>query len=140
MALFSLLLMSVCAMADNDKPISVSELPQSAQQFINKNFKGKKVAMAKEEKGLLDRGYDVVFVDGVELEFDNKGNWTSVDCEKTSVPTAIVPHKIAAYVKTNYSGQHITKIEKDNKDYEIELSNGLEITFNKKFKVIEIDK
>lgn len=126
-------------MADNDKPISVSELPQSAQQFINKNFKGKKVAMAKEEKGLLDRGYEVVFVDGVELEFDNKGNWTSVDCEKSAVPTAIVPNKIAAYVKANYSGQRITKIEKDNKDYEIELSNGLEITFNKKFKVIEID-
>ena len=39
-----------------------------------------------------------------------------------------------------YPGVSIRKIEKDDEDYDVELSNGLDITFNKKFQVIEIDR
>lgn len=139
LALVSLLVISVSVVADNDKPITLKELPQIAQQLINKNFNGKKIAMTTMEPGILDKGYDVVFVDGTKLEFDRKGNWTNIDCGKSEVPAALIPAKIAAYVKENYNGQRITKIDKDNRKYEIELSNGLEITFNKNFKAIEID-
>lgn len=138
-ALLSLLVISASVFADNDKPISFNELPMAAQQIINNNFKGKKIALTTVETGLLDKGYDVVFVDGAKLEFDKKGHWTNIDCGKSAVPAALIPAKIASYVKDTYSGQSIIKIDKDNKEYEIELSNGLEITFNKNFKVVEID-
>lgn len=39
---FCLLVASVSSMASNDKPIKVSQLPQSAQQILKKNFAGKK--------------------------------------------------------------------------------------------------
>jgi len=42
-------------------------------------------------------------------------------------------------VNTNYSGNKILKIEKDRNEYEINLSNGVEIKFNKDFMVIDID-
>lgn len=127
------------AAADNDKPIEVSQLPAAAQQTISKHFSGKKVAMAKQETGLLERSYDVVFTTGEKVEFDRKGNWTEIDCKLSSVPTALVPSKIASYVKTNYPDTKILKIEKDKNEYEVKLSNRMEITFNKSFQVIDID-
>lgn len=138
-ALLSLLVVSVSVFADNDKPISVNELPVLAQQVLNNSFKGKKVAMVTVETGLLDKAYDVVFADGAKIEFDKKGHWTNIDCGRSAVPAALIPAKIASYVKDTYDGKSIIKIDKDNKEYEIELSNGLEITFNKNFKVVEID-
>ena len=51
-----LVMMLVCmfavhtmVMADNDKPIEVSQLPAKAQTFIKTYFKDHKVAMAKLE-------------------------------------------------------------------------------------------
>lgn len=127
------------ALADNDKPIDVADLPQAAQQLLSKEFSGKKVAMAKVETGVFEKSYEVVFTDGDKVEFDKSGNWTEVKCKQGVVPSSIVPTQIASYVKTNYPGQTIRSIEYEAKEYEIKLSGGLEITFNKKFKVVDID-
>lgn len=137
--LIGLVVFQTNAVADNDKPIAVSQLPAAAQQIIKKHFTGKKVAMAKQETGLLERSYDVVFTTGEKIEFDRKGNWTEIDCKLSAVPTALVPSQIASYVKSNYPGTKILKIEKDKNEYEIKLSNRMEITFNKSFQVIDID-
>jgi hypothetical protein len=42
-------------------------------------------------------------------------------------------------VRKNYSGATIVQIEKARSGYEVQLSTGLELTFNKNFKVIDID-
>ena len=39
--------------ADNDRPISVSELPEKAQQFIRQHFPNEKVSFAKMERELF---------------------------------------------------------------------------------------
>lgn len=127
------------AWADNDKPISVSQLPTAAQQILNSHFVDKKVALAKVESGLIEKNYDVIFTTGEKIEFDRKGNWTEIDCKQSSVPAKLVPTQITNYVKQNYPGNKILKIEKDRNEYEIKLSNGIEITFNKNFDVIDID-
>lgn len=125
--------------ADNDKPIRVSELPTKAQLFLTTHFKDKKVALAKVENDLLDKTYDVVFTDGEKLEFDKAGEWKEVECKTSGVPASIVPAAILQYVKEHYDGQRILSIERDRKDTEIRLSNGLEIKFDKKNRVIDID-
>jgi len=127
--------------ADNDKPIQVAEMPQRAQQFIQAHFAGQSVAMAKVESELMSKNYDVIFTNGDKVEFDKKGDWTNVDCEHSQVPQAIIPADIQKYVSTNYPDAKVLKIEKtDRKGYEIELNNGFDIEFDKKFKVIEIDR
>lgn len=131
---------STMAYAGNDKPIVKGQLPKAAQQIIDKNFADKKIALMTMEAGVIDKSYDVVFADGDKIEFDRKGRWTSVSCRKQPVPTALIPAKIISYLKDMYPGVSIRKIEKDDKDYDVELSNGLDITFNKKFQVIEIDR
>lgn len=139
MALICLVAFQTTAMADNDKPISVAQLPATAQQVINTLFSGKKVALAKVESGLLDKSYDVIFTTGEKIEFDRNGNWTEIDCKRSTVPAKLVPSQITGYVNSNYSGNKILKIEKDRNEYEINLSNGVEIKFNKNFMVIDID-
>ena len=138
-ALVCLVAFQTAAIADNDKPISISQLPATAQQVIKKHFGKKKVALAKQESGLFEKSYDVVFNNGEKVEFDRKGNWTEINCKLSSVPTALVPAKITQYVKSTYPGAKILEIEKDDNQYEVKLSNMLEVTFNRNFQVVDID-
>jgi hypothetical protein len=138
-ALVCLVAFSVSALADNDKPVNVNQLPATAQQTLKKHFSAKKVALAKMESGLFEKSYDVVFNNGEKVEFDRNGNWTEINCKMSSVPAGLVPAKITSYVKSTYPGTKILQIEKDDNRYEVKLSNRLEVTFNKNFQVVDID-
>ena len=80
--------------ADDDKPIQVNQLPQTAQTFIKTHFPNNKVAMAKMETDWFDKSYDVIFTNGDKLEFDKKGIWTEVNCKYSAVPVAVVPDAV----------------------------------------------
>ena len=137
----SLFAMNLVALAGNDKPIQVSEMPKAAQLFIKNHFADLSVAMAKVETDFLDKNYDVVFTNGNKVEFDKKGNWTNVDCEHTQVPVAILPEAIRQYVTKNYPDAKVLKIEvPDRKGYDVELSNGFELEFDKRMIVIDVDR
>ncbi len=128
------------ACANDDKPITVTQLPEVAQQFIKQYFPSESVILATVDKDILDRSYDVMFKNGGKIEFDRKGNWTEVFCNRNEIPMAIVPQQIKDYITANFPNEKIIKIERDTRDYEVSLSNGFEITFNKNFQVIDIDR
>lgn len=125
--------------ADNEKPIQVSQLPAAAQQFVKKHFADRKVALAKVEDEVITKSYEVVFSDGDHIDFDGKGNWEEVDCKSSSVPDAIIPSQILKHVRANYPDATVKKIEKDHWEYEVKLSNHMELSFDKKFKLKDID-
>lgn len=127
------------ATADNDKSIPVTALPAKAQTLLNNHFRNQKVMLATIESGVISKNYDVVLQNGTKLEFDKKGNLTEVDCKQGSVPTQLVPQAIKNHLKDNHAGQSVKKIEMDKNEYEVELTNGLDLTFNKHFKLIDID-
>ena len=83
--------MSSVALADNDKPIQVGQLPTKAQTFLTTYFKSHKVALAKQESDLFYKTYDVIFTNGEKVEFDKSGEWTEVKCSQSEVPSKIVP-------------------------------------------------
>ena len=139
MVVCSVVLFNTTACADKNKPIQVNELPAKAQTVLNTHFSGQKVTMATLESEIIDKSYNVVLQNGTKLEFDRKGNLTEVDCKQETVPAKLIPQAIKSYVQTNYSGQNIKKMEIDKNEHEVELSNGLDITFNKRFQVIDID-
>ena len=137
----SLFVMNLAVFADNDKPIQVTEMPKAAQQFINSHFANQSVALAKIETEFLDKTYDVIFTNGDQVEFDKKGKWIKVDCKHTQVPSEIVPVAIQLYVAKNYPDAKVLKIElTDRKGYDVDLSNGFDIEFDKKMRVVEIDR
>ena len=142
-----ILMIAICCMvscnmvanAGNDKPISVNALPAKAQTLLNQHFNGQKVMLATIESGVVSRSYDVVLQNGTKLEFDKKGNLTEIDCKQAIVPDQLIPHAIRNYLKENYPAQAVKKIEMNKNEYEVELANGLDLTFNKHFQVIDID-
>ena len=130
---------NIVANAGNDKPINVYELPATAQTLLTKHFNGQKVMLATIESGVLSRSYDVVLRNGTKLEFDKKGNLTEIDCKQSIVPSQLIPQPIKTYLKENYRGETVRKIEWNKKEYEVELTNGIDLTFNKHFQLIDID-
>lgn len=118
----------------------ISTLPVAAQTIVKNNFKAG-ISHIKIEKdfGRVSE-YDVVLTDGSEITFDSKGNWKDIEMRaNTSVPTALVPASITAYVKQNQKKTKITGIEKNRSGYEVELSNGVEMKFNSEGKFLRYD-
>ena len=142
-----ILLIAICCMltcnmaanAGNDKPIAINALPVKAQTLLNNHFNGQKVMLATIESGVVSRSYDVVLQNGTKLEFDKKGNLTEIDSKQGNVPAQLIPQAIKNYLKDNYAGQSVKKIEMNKNEYEVELTNGLDLTFNKHFQLIDID-
>lgn len=128
------------ANAINDKPITMNEMPQAAQTFIQTYFANQSVAMAKVESEIFNKSYDVIFTNGDKIEFDKKGNWTNIDCEHTQVPLNVIPVEIRNFLTRNYSGIKLLQIEKnDRRGYEVDLGNGIELEFDKRFRVVDVD-
>lgn len=138
-AICCILSCNIVVNADNDKPISVNALPAKAQALIRNHFSNQKVALATIESGVISKSYDVVLRNGTKLEFDKKGNLTEIDCKRGAVPAKLIPKAIKIYLQHNYPDQVVKKMEIKKNEYEVELENGLELTFNKHFKLIDID-
>ena len=142
-----MLMIAICCMvscnmvanAGNDKPISVKALPAKAQTLLTKHFSNQKVVLATIESNVIGKNYDVVLKNGTKLEFDKKGNLTEIDCKQGIVPVQLIPQAIKNYLEVNYAGQSVKKIEIKKNEYEVELVNGLDLTFNKHFQLIDID-
>lgn len=141
-ALMALAMVSIAGYAFDKYTIDRSELPQAAQDFLTEHFPKAKVGMIKVDKHLLKKtDYDVKLVNGTKIEFNNAGNWTSVDCKNAAVPESIVPKTIRNYVKKNFSDVKIVKIEKTTTKFEVELSDDVELTFDRlgQFKSMKMD-
>ena len=119
------------AMAQNTNP--------AITQFVEQYFPKATVQMVMPD----DDDIDVVLNDYTKIEFRLNNEWKKVDCEHstvyTSVPTELVPEQITAYVNSNFPNTVIKKLEKKYMGWEVELNNGLEVKFNKNFRVTEID-
>ena len=138
-AFYCILSCNILANAGNDKPISVTTLPTKAQILLTNYFGNQKVALATIESGVVNRSYDVVLQNGTKLEFNKKGELTEIDCKQGVVPVNLIPLSIKNYLQNNYPGQSVKKLEIKKKEYEVELFNGMDLTFNKHFQLIDID-
>ena len=136
-AFAAMVVQSAVSYAD-DKMIPAEQLPASAQTFVKKNFPNNTITYA-EKDGFINPTYEVLLSNGTKVEFDKKGTWDKVDTHQGSVPAHLIPTAIANYVKTNYAGAKIVKIDKEPYGYEIELSNDLDLKFNKAGALIAMD-
>ena len=85
--------------ADYSKPISVKELPTTAQEMLKEWFPDSRIAFVEKEIEYFSKTYKVILADGMKLEFDRKGEWTTVDAKFHSVPSELVPQPILDYVR-----------------------------------------
>lgn len=106
-------------------------LPKAAVVTIANNFKSK-VSLIKVEKTIgITTEYDVILTDGTEIEFDRDGNWQSVEVSSSNaVPSGFILDGISKYVSKNHPKTRIVGIERDGANFDVTLSDGINLVFN----------
>lgn len=136
--LMSLMTFAFAANAD-DSPIDYAQLPAAAKSFISTELPGETVSFVTKDAEMHGSTYDVVFASGLKVEFDGQGEWKEISGKRSQINKKFVPKEIVSQVESRWPNTGFTKIDRDRRGYEVELTNGLDLKFNKKFKLVEID-
>ena len=124
------ILMSVIAMSafvSCDRTVSPDKLPDKAKQFIAANFSGTEVLSVRKD-GFQ---YDVLLMDGTDMEFKHSGQWIKVDCGLNPLPTGVLLPNTIAYLTTRFPMNYPTQVKYEHNRYEVELNNELDLLFDK---------
>ena len=127
-----------CSCSAKNTIVKVQDLPQAAQAFLATHFSNTDVALVIKD----GNEYEIRMENGWELEFDNKGQWEKIDCQRDAIPasvTSTLPEAIVSYLSSNFENAFVTEISKDRSGYDIELSNGLDLEFTSKGRFKRID-
>ena len=82
--------------------------------------------------------YTVRLSNGVEIQFEHDGSLEKISA-RAGVPAGVVPVQITDYVKAYYPDALVIEYEVGRREYEVKLSNGLELQFNASFRLKDID-
>ncbi len=122
-------------------------VPAAVMAYVQTNYSGERIIEIERDYHRLTGAYsyDIELAGGVEIGFDELGEWEEVSNHNSPVPDAIVPAQIKSYVSTNYAGAFILKIERNvhrtsgTVTYEVELSNRVEIDFDAAFNAVRVE-
>ena len=135
----ALLLASMTIVNADDRPVTFNQLPSAAQTFINKNYPDDKVSFATVDDDFIRPDYHVALVSGVMLQFENDGSLEKVETRNGNIPEGIIPVQILQAVNSYYPDATILGYEVGRRSYEVKLSNRLELKFNSRFELVELD-
>lgn len=122
-----------------DQMVSKDSLPKEAKTFLSTYFADYEIVTVTKEFGKFRAdGYNVFLKPSGIIEFDRHGSWESVEIDNfiiaegiiSVIPEEIIPDATLAYVKSTFVDNIIVGISKERYGYNIELRNGLEISFN----------
>ena len=128
--------LTACA---DEQLITFEQIPEPAKAIVNAHFDATQIAYVTLDKGLLDSEYEIRFNDGRSIDFNKAGELLKVDCKATEVPAALIPEPVQAYVKAHFQNAVITEWGRDDRGYKAELSNGLDLEFNRNYEFVRID-
>ncbi len=118
---------------------NAQSLPEGITTFIKQNFPNASIVGVEPDHDHGGMEYDVYLNDGTELDFDANNQWETIESRGKGVPAAFIPKAIATYVKSNYQNTPIAKIHKEHYGYEIELTNGMELSFDRQGRFMGMD-
>ena len=120
--------------------VAVDNLPETVKTFVAQQFPNQQIIYAEKEGGYFEKTkFELGLDSGAKLEVDEDGNWEKVENKIDGVPAIFVPKEIADFIKATYATVAVTKVDKEDGGFEVELSNRRELKFNKRFKLIEVD-
>lgn len=123
--------------SSREVPVTFDQLPSAAKTFVNENFPGETVTMAlKDVHGRAE--YDVRLSDGTELEFTHSGALKKIS-SRAGISEKLIPDGIRRYVSAHFPGAGYREYEVGKRTYEVKISNGMELKFNRNFMVMEVD-
>lgn len=116
-----------------------NDLPANALAFLNTNFSNIGIA-SYEIKNIpvVGKSYEVKLNNGVEIDFDEAGNWHELK-DPRGVQQSLIPTAIHTYVEQNYKGTFVTSIDKEKDMIKVELANDVDLEFDLNGKFLRID-
>ncbi len=130
------LLMTACS----DKPVVPEQLPAPVRTFVQGTYPGATITFAQKDLELTGWKYEVFMADGTHIEFDTDDAWDKIESPMAKpIPTQVIPAPIATHLQANFPSAFVTKIEKERNGYEVELSNGIDLKYNKQGALTEMD-
>lgn len=114
-----------------------AKLPDNANAYIQKHFPNERIVSVMRDDDTME--FDVILSGGTEIEFSRHGEMREVEGNMKAIPDSVVPDDIRTYVDNQHRGQDIRKIEKEPYGYEVTLSNGMDLKFDKTGKFLRID-
>lgn len=135
------LMVTVLSSCEKDEVIQTEELPATSQSFLKDHFGDQKIISVKKEKEALEgTEYEARLENGVVVKFDEKGVWKEADAPTNlSLPTTFILPSIVNYVSTEYPAFGINDIDKERNGFEVELTNELDLLFDKDGNFVRID-
>lgn len=139
-ALLGFLFLNVSFLSAQNKSADLQQLPGKSQNFIQTHFSDMDVmrVKVKTKRDQVEK-YKVKMSGREKIEFDGNGDFYKVDMQCGKVPASLISSSIKTYVGQHYPDLYITQLKFKKRYDEIELSNGLELEFDKNGKFLRID-
>ena len=117
-------------------------LPTSSKDYIEQHFSSNIIEVEENSNWQIweNEKYEVKLANGIELDFDENGNIIEIESQNNAViPMAALPANILSYLKENYPDTQVIGWEKQKKEQEVELANGIELEFDDQGNFRKID-
>lgn len=138
--LLSLLIYGFFAQAEDiHRIITFEELPAKAQEFVGTYFSSFSILFVRMEVEVTKTEYTVRFENGMEIEFNSLGDWDEIESHKECLPTSFLQKEILDFLDKNHPQNCLHEISRGRHKTEVELSNGLELIFNKNGEFLRYD-
>lgn len=137
-----ILLVLICVfgvlMVKADNSIRFTELPIEAQAFVRQYFSDYQIDNVKRNMH-KEKDFKVKFTDGSKVKFDRRGQWTKIKMMSGSIKNEVMPLAIRTYIIEKYPQQLMMQIDREGHRYDIQMSNGDELVFNRNGRLLRID-
>lgn len=129
---------------DNDdyweETVDFLNLPSRARSFVGEFYPGAEVVRVEKDYDHGEVLYEVKFSNGHEVVFSSDGRWLEVEApDGRSIPYGIVPPTIQDFLDHYYYDYGVNEINKTGFGYEVELTTGLDLQFDREGYFIGID-
>lgn len=118
---------------DDEKKIDFGDLPSEARSFIENYFPGADILSIVQEKEDGRKEYQVKLSDGTDMEFDEDGEWTNIECYFSPLPTGILPANVITKVEELHPEAYINGVEKELGGYVVEVTDADGIDWDMRF-------
>ena len=108
---------------DDEKKIDFGDLPSEARSFIENYFPSADILSIVQEKEDGRKEYQVKLSNGTDMEFDEDGEWTNIECYFSPLPTGILPANVITKVEELHPEAYINGVEKELGGYVVEVTD-----------------
>lgn len=112
----------VLTSCDDEKKIDYSDMPGSAQSFVEQYFNGIDIQSVIREKDDGTTEYHVTLTNGTELEFNKSGDWTSIECHFSTLPDGILLPAISSDIRERHTDARIHGVDKELGGFVVEVN------------------